>query len=440
MAFRCTGRGASVPSDQLVVIFVDLVVIMVAARAMGWLAERVGQPAVIGEIAAGILVGPTLLGSVVSAALFPPEIRSYLSLLASVGVTVFMFLAGMEIDRSTLAGWHRTIPVVSTAAYAAPFLLGCGVAVVVLARHRTESGGWFALFVGCALAITAFPVLARILDDHRLTRTSVGQISLACAAVVDLMAWVALAVVLAFSTPDRGAHWRWAALIPMVALTWWIVRPGLRRLAAVGTDQTIILAGVGGALLLGAITEWVGLHLVFGAFAFGLVFPRRRRAAVEAGARMLSVVLMPAFFVVAGLAVDLGTMDTTAVGELVIIVAAAVVGKVGGVYAVGRLAGLDSPTAAAVAALLNTRGLTELVILNVGLSAGLIDVPLYSLLVVMALLTTAMTSPMLRVVGVTARTMGRAASRGVGIEAERRPVVDLRRRLPGAEADSSVSE
>lgn len=428
------------PSDQLVAAFVGLVAIMVAARAMGWLAEKVGQPAVTGEIAAGVLAGPTVLGPAVSATLFPHDVRPYLSLLAAVGIAVFMFLAGLEVDRSILSCQHGKIPVVSTAAYAAPFLLGCAAAIVALARHRTESGWYFALFVGCALAVTAFPVLARILHDHWLIRTSVGQISLACAAVVDLMAWVTLAVVLAFATPNSGGHWRWAALIPVVALTWWIVRPGLTRLAMVGSDQTVILAGVGGALLMGATTEWVGLHMVFGAFAFGLVFPRRRRAAVESGARVLSVVLMPAFFVVAGLAVDLGTVDNTAVGALVIIMAAAVVGKVGSVYAVGRLAGLDSRTAAAVAALLNTRGLTELVILNVGLSAGLIGVPLYSLLVVMALLTTAMTSPMLRVVGVTAGAADRAAPNEGRTETEGRPVLAPRRRFIATESDSSGCE
>lgn len=217
------------------------------------------------------------------------------------------------------------------------------------------------------------------------------------------------------SSSSAAEHWRWGVLVPVMVLTWWVVRPTLMRLAVVGTDQTMVVAGIGGALLLGAITEWVGLHLVFGAFAFGLVFPRRRRAAVESGARVLSAVLMPAFFVVAGLAVDLGALDATAVGELMVIVAAAVAGKVGSVYAVGRMAGLSSPTAAAVAALLNTRGLTELVILNVGLSVGLIAGPLYSLLVVMALVTTAMTSPMLRLVGVTAvEATGRAASHGKG--------------------------
>ncbi|MEV5838179.1 cation:proton antiporter [Nocardia sp. NPDC052112] len=387
-------------SSQIVVVLMDLVLIMAAARILGWLAERVGQPAVIGEITAGILAGPTVLGPHLSNMLFPHEIRSYLTLLANVGVAVFMFVAGLELDRSVFAGnSRRSIPAVSLAAYAVPFVLGCGIAATALARHRTGDLPSFTLFVGCALAVTAFPVLARILHDRGLTRTGIGQLSLACAALVDIFAWTALAVVLAVAHPGTGSQWRLGLLVPVVAVTWWIVRPALARLAAAGTEQTMIVVGVGGALLLGAITEWIGLHLIFGAFAFGVVFPRARREAVESGARILSLVLLPGFFVVAGLAVDLGAIDRAAIGELVVIMVVAIAGKLGSVYVAGRLTGLSSRSAAALAALLNTRGLTELVILNVGLSTGLIGSQLYSVLVVMALVTTAMTAPLLRLIG-----------------------------------------
>ncbi|MEV0295457.1 cation:proton antiporter [Nocardia sp. NPDC050710] len=387
-------------SSQIVVILIDLAVIMAAARVLGWLAERVGQPAVIGEIAAGILAGPTVLGPDLSAALFPHEIRSYLNLLATVGVAVFMFVAGLELDRTVFAGGRRSIPAISAAAYAVPFVLGCGVAVVALSRHQTGERLSFALFIGCALAVTAFPVLARILHDRGLIRTEIGQLSLACAALVDILAWSALAVVLAIARPSMGNQWRLALLVPAVAVMWWVVRPALARAAALCSEQTMIVVGVGGALLLGAVTEWIGLHVIFGAFAFGVVFPRARRQAVESGTRVLSSVLLPGFFVVAGLAVDLGSIDRTAVGELVAIVAVAVLGKLGSVYVAGRTTGLEPRSAAAVAALLNTRGLTELVILNVGLSLGLISAHLYSLLVVMALVTTAMTAPLMRLIGV----------------------------------------
>ncbi|WP_405181159.1 cation:proton antiporter [Nocardia sp. NBC_01377] len=390
-------------SSQIVTVFLDLVVIMAVARVLGWLAEKIGQPAVIGEITAGILVGPTVLGADLSSALFPDEIRPYLSLLANVGVAVFMFVAGLELDRGMFAGARRSISVVSAAAYLFPFVLGCGVAAIALSRHATGDRLNFALFVGCALAVTAFPVLVRILHDRGLIRTRLGQLSLACAALVDILAWSALAVVLAVAHPAAGTQWRLFLLIPLVAVTWWVVRPALARLAAVGTEQTMIVVGVGGALLLGAVTEWIGLHLIFGAFAFGVVFPRTRRTSVESGARVLSSVLLPGFFVVSGLAVDLGSLDRTAVGELTVIVVVAVAGKLLGVYLAGRATGLCPRPAAALAALLNTRGLTELVILNVGLGIGIIGPQLYSLLVVMALVTTAMTAPALRVIGVPER-------------------------------------
>lgn len=384
----------------MVLLLMDLVLIMAAARLLGWLAERVGQPAVIGEITAGILAGPTVLGPHLSNMLFPHEIRSYLALLANVGVAVFMFVAGLELDRSVFAGNRRSIPAVSLAAYAVPFILGCGIAATALARHRSDDLPSFTLFIGCALAVTAFPVLARILHDRGLTRTGIGQLSLACAALVDIFAWTALAVVLAVAHPGTGSQWRLALLVPVAAATWWIVRPALARLAMAGTEQTMIVLGVGGALMFGAITEWIGLHLIFGAFAFGVVFPRARRDAVESGARILSLVLLPGFFVVAGLAVDLGSIDRAATGELVVIMVVAIAGKLGSVYVAGRLTGLSSRSAAALAALLNTRGLTELVILNVGLSTGLIGPQLYSVLVVMASVTTAMTAPLLRLLGV----------------------------------------
>ncbi|MFI6956166.1 cation:proton antiporter [Nocardia sp. NPDC050408] len=397
-------------SSQIVVVLMDLALIMAAARILGWLAERVGQPAVIGEITAGILAGPTVLGPHLSDMLFPHEVRSYLTLLANVGVAVFMFVAGLELDRGVFSGSRRSIPAVSVAAYAVPFVLGCGIAATALARHRTGDLPSFTLFIGCALAVTAFPVLARILHDRGLTRTGIGQLSLACAALVDIFAWTALAVVLAVAHPGTGSQWRLALLVPVVVVTWWVVRPALTRIAVAGTEQTMIVIGVGGALLLGAITEWIGLHLIFGAFAFGVVFPRARREAVESGARILSLVLLPGFFVVAGLAVDLGAIDRAAVGELVVIMVVAVTGKLGSVYLAGRLTGLTSRSAAALAALLNTRGLTELVILNVGLSTGLIGPQLYSILVVMALVTTAMTAPLLRLIGVHETPRGDSAT------------------------------
>ncbi|MFF5037570.1 cation:proton antiporter [Nocardia salmonicida] len=383
------------PSSTLVMVLVDLVIIMIAARVFGWLAEKLGQPAVIGEIAAGVLAGPTILGPHLSQVLFPADARPVLSVLANLGVLGFMFVAGLEVDRSAFTRRRAVVPAISAAAYTVPFALGCLVAVLALSRHRTGSTVSFALFIGASLAVTAFPVLARILVDRQLIRTQIGQLSLACAAVIDVLAWIALAVVLMLVAPS-GSYWRWALLIPLAALVWWGARPLLAKLAATSTPQQVLLLAIGSALLLGALTEWIGLHVIFGGFVAGLCFPRAQRAAAETGATVLSSLLLPAFFAVAGLSVDLGMLDIAGIGELVIIVVAAVGGKIGAVMLAGRLTRLDKRTSAALAALLNTRGLTELVVLHIGLTTGLIGTGLYSLLVVMALVTTAMTEPLLQ--------------------------------------------
>ncbi|MFF2088508.1 cation:proton antiporter [Nocardia sp. NPDC058176] len=408
------------PSSTLVMVLVDLVIIMIAARALGRLAEKLGQPRVIGEITAGILAGPTILGPHLSNLLFPADVRPMLSVLANLGVIAFMFIAGLEVDRGVLTGRRAVVPTISAAAYAVPFALGCLIAVVALSRHHTGTDTVaFALFIGCSLAVTAFPVLARILVDRDLIRTRVGQLSLACAAVIDVLAWIALAAVLVLVAPT-GSYWRWALLIPIAAIMWWGVRPLMAKFAATSTPQQVVLLALGSALLLGALTEWIGLHVIFGGFAAGLCFPRAQRAAAESGANVLSTLLLPAFFVVAGLSVDLGMIDTTGVGELVIIVLAAVGGKIGSVMLACRLTGLDTRTSAALAALLNTRGLTELVILHIGLTAGLIGTGLYSLLVVMALVTTAMTEPLLRWIKVprtVTHDMNTAGRRGMVVKA-----------------------
>ncbi|MET8797731.1 cation:proton antiporter [Nocardia sp. NPDC004568] len=384
----------------MIFLLTDLVLIIVAARLLGGLARRLGQPAVIGEIAAGILVGPTVLGAGLSEAIFPAEVKPQLTALAEIGVVIFMFLAGLEIDRDRLAGHGRSILAIAVSAFATPFVLGCALAFGPLARHHD---GRIAspLFLGCALAVTAFPVLARILQDRGLFTTRLGQLGLAGAAVVDIFAWCALSLVFASARPEFDDHWRLLLIVPLVAVLWWVVRPVLARtLSAERAETATVLVGVCGAMATAAVTEWMGLHVIFGAFLFGVIFPRTQRPRVEPGAQLVSSLFLPAFFVVAGLRVDLSGVDRAAVVEAVVIVAAAVAGKMGGTYLAARLRRLDRRTAGALAALMNTRGLTELVILNVGLTLGVIDTRLYSVLVLMALITTAMTGPLLTVFGV----------------------------------------
>ncbi|WP_328392912.1 cation:proton antiporter [Nocardia sp. NBC_00416] len=385
----------------MIFLLLDLVLIIVLARLLGGLARRLGQPAVIGEIAAGILAGPTILGAGLSSAIFPAEVNPQLTALANIGVVIFMFLAGLEIDQAQLGGSGRSIVAVALSAFTTPFVLGCAIALGPLARHHDGNELGFTLFIGCALAVTAFPVLARILQDRGLFTARLGQLSLASAALADVLAWCALALVFTLARPEFDDHWRLLLLVPLVAALWWVVRPALARATArKHSEIEMILAGISGAMLTAAVTEWMGLHLIFGAFLFGVVFPRSERPVVEPGAQLISSLFLPAFFVVAGLRVDLSGLDRAAIVEALVIVAAAVAGKMGGTYLAARLCRLDRRTAGALAALMNTRGLTELVILNVGLSIGVIDTQLYSVLVLMALITTAMTGPLLTGFGV----------------------------------------
>ncbi|MBF6468562.1 cation:proton antiporter [Nocardia beijingensis] len=391
------------PSDQMIFLLLDLVLIVAAARLLGWLAARVGQPPVIGEIVAGILAGPTILGVHLSETIFPHDTRSYLTAFANVGVMIFMFSAGLEMDLRSVAGRRRSVTAIALSAYLTPFALGSVIALWALARHDGGNPLNFALFIGCALAVTAFPVLARILHDRKLLGTRLGQSAMTCAALDDILAWCVLAVVIGIARPGLGHHWRLLLFVPLVLMMWWAVRPALDRLAGAGSEKNpanMVFIGVSGALLLGAATEWIGLHLIFGAFLFGVVFPRRLRAAVDSGAQLLSSIFLPAFFVVAGLQVNLGGLDRASIAEFAAIMGAALAGKLGGTYLAARLSRTDRTESAALAALMNTRGLTELVILNIGLTIGVIDQRLYSLLVMMALITTAMTAPLLKLFGV----------------------------------------
>ncbi|WP_030269235.1 cation:proton antiporter [Streptomyces sp. NRRL B-24484] len=380
-------------SFQVQLVFIDLALIFVLARGLGRLAALLRQPPVVGEIIAGILLGPTLFHGELAATLFPADIRPLLTGVSYVGVALFMFLVGLELDAGALRGTGRITAGAVVGSTLVPFALGILLALSALRSHEGKHGTAFAVFIGLSVSVTAFPVLARVLADRNLARTALGGIALSTAAVVDVLAWVALAAVQAVVS-GGSHHWRVLLFLPYLLAMFLVVRPLLRRLPG----PVPFVAAVAGTLVSAAATEAMGMHFIFGAFLFGAVIPRRTpasRVALHERTGQITALLMPVYFVVAGLQVDLGGLDLAQLGILGLILLTAVLGKVGGTYLGVRTQRLPARPAVALAVLMNTRGLTELVVLGVGLQLGLLDRDLYSLMVVMALVTTAATGPLI---------------------------------------------
>lgn len=391
-------------------VLLDIALILVLARLLGWVFRKIGQPAVIGEVIAGILLGPTLFNGWISAHLVPVDVRPFLTALASVGLVLFMFIVGFELDTGLIRGKGRIAASVSTGSIILPFGLGAVLALWLYQSHPTNSGQLaFVLFIGAAMSVTAFPVLARILTDRGMHRTQLGGLALASAAVDDIIAWSILAVVVAIAaagTATHGATWQILFAIPYLVLMFAVVRPLLKRLVDMrdkaGRLTPSILAIVLTGMLLSAwATEWMGIHFIFGAFLFGAIMPRvgvekLRHEILERLEQVSVLLLLPLFFVTAGLKVDLSKVDLAGLVQLLAILAVAISGKFIGAYIGARLNKVRNQQAAALATLMNTRGLTELIILTVGAQLLVLDTKLYSLMVVMAVVTTVMTGPLLK--------------------------------------------
>ena len=389
----------------------QLVVILATARGCGLLLKFFGQPAVIGEMAAGLLLGPIVFGALAPethAQLFAKETLGGLSSLSTVGLVLFMFIVGAELRapdgvraQVKAAGWVGVLGVLL------PMAAGFAIAPVLHPLAPAGVAFWpFALFMAAALSITAFPVMARILKDRGLTQTRLGRLALSSAAIADVFAWVMLAVVVALAGLGGGTSGLLRTTFGTVALVvvvFGVLRPVygwlMRRFAPTGEPSQMLLA----ALLLGALgcaglTEWLGLHAVFGAFLFGACLPRDDRllrCLVERLEYIAIVLLMPIFFALAGLHTTADAFVGTGLGALLLVLAAAVVGKVAGGAVGASVAGYGWRESLATGALMNARGLMELIVMKVGLDAGLIGPSLFTMLLVMALVTTVMTSPLL---------------------------------------------
>ena len=395
--------AARTPAELNVHILLALAVVIAASRAAGWALSKVGQPRVHGEILAGLILGPSLLGLVwpqAVAELFPAEVVGALKVLAQIGLVLFMFLIGVSLDLDKLRGLGRKAVVISNASVIAPIVLGAALGVWL---HPRLGGGvdrlGFVLFMGAAMAITAFPVLARVLQETGLSDTKVGVLAITCAAIDDVTAWCVLAVVVAIVDSSGFADAAQTMLLSLVFVIVMvrIVKPLLGRLASVPVWLAICLA------LLGAwTTEQIGIHAIFGAFMAGIVMPRGDGARQEIHERLEHVAvtfLLPVFFVVVGLSTRVDMLDTGYLWAITaLVVVTAIVGKLGGSMLAGRAVGETWRDAAAIGVLMNTRGLTELVILSVGLELGVITETVFTIMVLMALTTTLMATPVLRLI------------------------------------------
>jgi Kef-type K+ transport system membrane component KefB len=394
-------------------------VIIVVARLVGRLLRRIGQPAVIAEVIAGILLGPSLLGRVspaLAAGLFPKASLPGLSLLSQVGLVFFMFLIGLELDPKLLRGRGASSFAISAAGILVPFSLGALLAVQIFAS-QAEAGvpkASFTLFMGIAMSITAFPVLARILAERKLIHTNLGSIALACAAADDVTAWCLLAFVVSFvhAKGQLAALLTTAEALTFAAAMLFAVRPLLARLAARITTRENLTQNVVALtfvlLLASALTsELIGIHALFGAFLFGAIMPRQGDYAHALAERLedfVVVALLPLFFAYSGLRTELGLVASMSDWLLcLVLIAVACLGKFGGSFAVARLTGMSARDSAALGVLMNTRGLMELIVLNIGLDLGVISPKIFTMMVLMALVTTVMTTPLLELVGPRAR-------------------------------------
>jgi Kef-type K+ transport system membrane component KefB len=391
----------------------DIALVIVVSSVLGAAARRCGQPAVIGQILTGVLLGPSVLGRLpgdLTRQLFPHQVLPYLAVLAQVAVAVFMFAVGYEIDLALLRGRGRTVPLIAASALAVP--MGLGMACVLLFRSgftavgEMHQGRSFLLFVGVATSITAMPVLAAIVRERGLTGTVAGVTATAAAGTMDVVAWLLLAAALIggshsgrFSLPLRlllaGCFAAFMLIVVGRALSWWTRR------------ATSILANpvpLAFALALGSawVTSSLGLQAVFGGFLAGLAMRAGHRepdADVLRSLDQVGSLLLPLFFIVTGLSLNIGAVGGDGFVLLALILVVAVAGKLGPAYGVSRACGIEPRESATIAVLVNTRGLTELIALNVGLADGLIGQRLFTVLVLMALITTMMTGPLLTVIG-----------------------------------------
>lgn len=395
-------------------LLLQIVVILIFVRAFGWVCQKIGQPTVIGEIIAGVVLGPSLLGAYfpeISAAIFPEWSIGSIKLLSEIGLVLFMFIVGMELDLKVLKNRLNQAVIMSHTCIALLFVLGAVLSYFIYSEFTTEDTRFlpFALFMGIALSITAFPVLARIVHERGLNKTPLGGVVITTAAVDDITAWCLLAAVIAIAKAGTFVSSLYVIgfAVIYVVIMFKLIRPFLQRIADLQTSRNIISKSVVGIFFLvlflsSYITGIIGVHPLFGAFLAGVIMPANinfRKLFIDKIEDISLVVLLPLFFVYTGLNTKIGLLNEGSLWVLCIfIIVIATVGKMVGIIFSARYLGFDWKSGMTIGALMNTRGLMQLVVLNIGLDLGILTPQIFVIMVVVALVTTFMTGPLLNLI------------------------------------------
>jgi Kef-type K+ transport system membrane component KefB len=405
-------RFSQVHVNDFLHVLLALSLVIASARALGALFRLVQQPPVIGEMIAGIMLGPSLLGKFApgfAAYILPQSIAPLLNVISQFGVILYMFLVGLELDVTLLRDRARSTITISHASIVVPFLLGASLSVLLYPYLSNSSVSFtaFSLFLGVSMSVTAFPVLARILTDRGIQKSKMGVLTLACAAIDDVTAWCLLAFVVSVTAHAGSATRTMLMAVVYIVVMLVLIRPLVIRVTRWMDSKGRMTQGILATVLLGILlsslaTESIGIHSIFGAFVLGAIIPNRSKLARELSAKLedfVIVFLLPAFFAFTGLRTQIGLVNGTrdwVFCALIILVASA--GKFGGSALAARWNGLSWRESSALGILMNTRGLMELIVLNIGLELGVISPTLFAMLVLMALVTTFATTPILQLI------------------------------------------